>query len=227
MLLLYDIFNEIVKHAELSTLLNLYCSNKTIQSICLSYPFMTVLLEYRQSKYFNLNAKSVLLDEFLTNVSGKDILFLKQIQFVLGSCISICCKRTKMIMLDGYGKITILEMLYTLLDNFVKCHLDPRYTKNAILVQPLYNTSLSRLKSIETSLYYQENHFKIILDKNDIIVDEELLNKCIIITFRMVYNSNYLDKVTSLHRLPHDKASLSAFLKFLLEGAKSYINDSI
>ena len=51
MLLPYDIFNEIIKYADIVTLLHLYYSNTSIQKICLSHPFMSILLIYKDKKF--------------------------------------------------------------------------------------------------------------------------------------------------------------------------------
>ncbi len=77
MYLPYDVFQHILKHSNMLTTLHLYNVDQTLRKLCHS-PFMTALLEYRKTEFFNPDIDFKRLDDFLNdltlNMSGlKDI----------------------------------------------------------------------------------------------------------------------------------------------------------
>jgi hypothetical protein len=86
MLLPYDIFSNIISFSDMKTIFNLYRTDKKLREICLNDSFGKILIKTSNNKYFNLDAKSELLDKFLNTMIDADI--FDRLQLTLSRSLS-------------------------------------------------------------------------------------------------------------------------------------------
>lgn len=112
----YDVFNDIIMNADMKTLLHLYNTNSNIRELCMNDPFTKVLIEFSKNQYFNLDAESNTLNDFLNDITNHDKEMLKDLQLTFGSFL-MGKPLKKIIVLNGYcnGKSTFLSLLNQLL----------------------------------------------------------------------------------------------------------------
>jgi len=85
MLIPYDIFSNVIPFSDMKTIFNLYRTDKGLRELCLNDNFGKVLIKMRHHEYFNLNAKSRSLDNFLTELT--DLEMLDKLQLKLSSSL--------------------------------------------------------------------------------------------------------------------------------------------
>ena len=113
----YDIFNYIIINSDIQTVWQLYQTDKTIKQLC-NTPFCKVLVKFSSHEFFNLDAKSDLLDNFLNDITFNDKVLLRRLQLALGSCLVGDNILNKVIVFIGNGdngKSTLLSILSRLL----------------------------------------------------------------------------------------------------------------
>ena len=242
----YDIFNDIIDNVTIQTLWQLYQTNKTIQKLCNS-PFCQVLVKFSSNQFFNLEAKSELLDHFLNDITLGDKTMLRRLQLVLGSCLTGNRSFNQIIILQGIcnGKSTLLSMLSRLLGLL--------YTKGVYLYNGeklVYDEcsyvvnypnimNLQMLHSLESS-FIKEGKLacNIIIDScailsntplNDLDVSvTEFLRRIVEIGLpcHFVNNPTKINErklnSTLKENICNDN-TISAFLNFLLEGCKAVL----
>src|SRR5438094_226713 len=115
MYLPYDVFNNIIQYADTALLFNLYHTNSMVRKICLTDPFTKIVVTFSKNPYFNLNATSPVLMDFLDDLTDNNNM-LKDLQLTLGN---ILMKKNQIILLNGSnnGKSTFLVLLNRLFGN--------------------------------------------------------------------------------------------------------------
>ncbi len=244
----YDVFNHIIIYADMKLLLNLYDVNSIIRKLCTG-PFMNVLLEFRKNPYFNINATSNQLNDFLNDLTGHDPEMLKDLQLTFGATLMGKNIAKHIIILDGSnnGKSTFLYLIRQLLGyRYVRGSdiTDPHIEnyRNAYIVnyieptRPLNISTLKRLSGGDP-FYYKQNYYDskftiiIAINQFNIPIDKILMNRFKILTFK----TEYLDNGYNYHPVVNEKLRiidmidrftyclLSAFLNFLLQGCRESI----
>lgn len=228
----YDIFNDIIKFSDMHTLWQLYNTDKIIRQLCLNDPFCKILVSFNTNPYFNLNATSAILNDFLNDLVGNELETLK-----LSFGELLIKNRGKIIMLTGSsnGKSTFLYLIKILLNNIFK---------NGCLSLPITYYKSGYILSISETTYEINNTceklkllskgFNIIYTNNDItdVIDisttlkADLLDKNLSICgfktkyLNMPYQANHKVRVPQMIDLLTNKNVLSALLNFLLEGCR-------
>lgn len=237
----HDVFNDMIKHADIKTLWQLSNTDKTIKQICMDNPFYKVLLKFSTNPYFNLDAKSTVLDNFLNDLVGNDIEMLKRLQTSFGACLMGKNISNQIIVLDGFsnGKSTFLELIGKLFgDMYMRgaglSEEDSKYYNNTHIVR-LYDTSDWPMNFVSRLKYLSEDNpkFTMVIDpdtghlaSNDQDFNKRLNN----FNFRTTYVNNphhsgeKLKQPNMLNQLLLDGA-LPALLNFLLEGCREVLDN--
>ena len=234
MYLPYDVFNLIIHYADMLTTLHLYNVDQTIRKLCCS-PYMTALLEYRRTEFFNPYATSTLLDDFLNDLTLKDDVFKREIQLLFGQLLT---KNRQFIMLvdKRNGKSTFVNLIRMVMGHrFLRGNIDEcDLFKEADVVNITGAINIGRLKSLiakdefltRYGRYRPDHH--IIVDMNDLNnPNETIFRRGSAIRFRTRYSQRGSDKTDKkpidyeLFSKLKDRHVLGAFLNFLLLGLKN------
>lgn len=233
----YDVFNHIIHYATYDVLMNLYFVNKIIRKLC-NEPFCKVLLEFRKNQYFNEDATSDRLNDFLNDITGNDPEMLKDLQLAFGATLMGSGKQV--IVLNGYsnGKSTFVSLINQVLgyryamSSFDDFH--PKYYTNAYIIhcvepnQPVDKWILKRLSGGD-SFYGVDDYNKCTLlitaNQFDIPDDRIMKNRLKKFTFRKIYTNNGHVKPNKKQRIVNMRGQfmhrdLQALLTFLLEGCR-------
>ena len=81
----YDIFINNIIFVDIKTLYNLYHTDTKLQELCLNDKFGKMLFKMSSNRYFNLHAKSDLLNKFLNDIA--DPKMLSELQLKLASSL--------------------------------------------------------------------------------------------------------------------------------------------
>jgi len=220
----YDVFNDIINVSDCSTIINLYYTDKTIKNLCLKHPFAKVLLNFSKNPYFDLNAKSDILDDFLNNLSGNDKDMLRDIQLTFGSCLSGKNILGKNIVLYGYnnGKTTFVKLIREIFGKFYlcapTCEYIEKFRKNEYIVN-------LRDPYGEVNNLMPNDKYTIILEDCPIIYVNSQFKH---IMFRTCYVSNPINlyhKKQNFYMVDIllQPKNLSSLLNFLLIGCKDLL----
>lgn len=241
MLVPHDVFNDIIKHSDMKTLVQLCKTDQTIKQLC--GPFGKVLLEFSNNPYFKPDVKSDLLNDFLNDLTGNDNDMLKRLQLSFGACLIGKNKLKQIIVLEGdsNGKSTFLTLLRKLLGYlFVNgsLELDTIYYDGAYLVNIIESNQninvISRFKELSGGYmsYYKhdpiEHKFTIVYthDGNIDSTDKVFNNRLNLFNFKTRYVNNppHVNEKLRITRmidiLFSDPSTLPALLNFLLEGCR-------
>ena len=235
MILPYDIFNHIITHVNVKTLWHLSYTNKTIRNICNHYPFYKVLSKVSNNKYFNLNVKSDILDQFLNNITDGDKDLLKELQCTFGIYLSDDEKLNSIVYLYGnyYNINTIMCMIIEIFDHSM-LNLDnyPICFKNIIKKYKIVNISLdSDMYFVIKSLCHQFNdlyfpEINIIIPTSCTYDDKTVFNIFKQFKqFKLLRLTGY--PIINMSQIPIGEITndiLSSFLNFLLQGCKDVLN---
>ncbi len=218
-------------------MLNLYNVNHIIRKLWLNEPFNKVLLEFIKNQFFNLNASSNQLNDFLNDLTNGDLEMLKDLQLTFGATLVGKNSSKQIIVLDGSsnGKSTFLLLLSHLMghryneENFD--YGDSECYQNAYIVmfsepdQPLIIPMLNEL-SLKFTMVICTNQFYM-------PVDTILINRFKKLTFKTTYinhGNNYIPvtgkkrKIINYFDLISSDHLLASLLNFLLQGCKESLN---
>lgn len=241
----YDIFNDIIMNADMKTILNLYNTNSTMRELCMNHPFTKVLIEFSagnpvsdsKNQYFNLDAESNTLNEFLNDVTNNDPAMLKDIQLTFGSFL-MGKPYGKIIVLNGdcNGKSTFLSLLNQLLGyRFVNgslSHEQYEYYQDAYIVRfpetenlhPNHYTPLLKQLSGGDEIFMKYNtynpQFNIVIAQNNNFVsnDQAFNSRLKYFTFK----TQYVNVINGVNQklMNHNIKNL------LLQGCREFIKQS-
>lgn len=242
MLLPHDVFNDIIKFSDMKTLLKLYGTNHTIHQLVLNHPFSKVLLKFKTNPYFNLDATSTLLNDFLNDLVGNDIEMLKRLQTSFGACLIGKNISKQIIVLDGIcnGKYTFRRLLQRLLgDLYVAGYLtangnECKYYNDAYMVH-FFDTSTWHTFNFKEKLKFLSDEPKfttmITTDINNIqdLNDVPYTKRLNIFKFKSIYvdqphNINEKLRIPAMLRQLDHPSILSALLNFLLQGCREVLD---
>lgn len=238
----YDVFNDIIALADIQTIINLYNTDKTIRQLCLNYKFTKVLLDFRFNQYFNPQAKSSILDDFLNDIA--DPAMLKELQLSFGACLYGKNILKKIIVLNGRsnGKSTFLTLLRRILGykyTYGSSIENPENYRDAYILNYMtHNLNIPHLKYLsggETIYCKHDSYdpkFILVLETNDPLIiasTNSLQNRLKIFTFKTTYTNN-IQGINEKIKIPYmdnklsaDKNTLSALLNFLLQGCREVL----
>lgn len=212
MSILYDNFNEIIKFADISVQLNLYFVNSTIRKLLpmLNDTLVDALFTFCRNPYYNPNAKSALLNNFLNDLTGYDDYMLKDLQRTFGLILT---KQHQIIQLTGSsnGKSTFMFLLRKVFGVLYIRMLLGSFNKNAYI--------------IEIPDYRDQDKFKIKLSQSTIIIPTNKPLYGQIKTFQ--FKTEYTNFPQPHQKLRQNMEGLnnpevfSSFLNFLLEGCNN------
>jgi len=248
MYLPYDIFNhfiDITLNNDFNTLINLCYVDKEIEKMCLLRPFTKVLLQFKFNEFYNPTIKSEILTEFLNDISGNDVEFLKEIQLVFGSCLTGKNLMNKAILLQGNcnGKSTFLILLRKILGSLyqaVRPGVSDLQTLKYTSVVSLSETDISNAVPLvkrllgKDEIYTKYGNIKvnpnIIFHQNDDYGYEDLGRiKKIKFRTRYVEFVNFHNQKLMCRfytdKIYNNRDASSALLTFLLIGCRDVLNN--
>ncbi len=247
MFLPYDVFHHIIKFADMKTLLQLYNTDQTIRQLCLKDPFMKVLVEFSKNQYFNLDATSTVLNDFLNDLCDSDD--LKRLQLSFGACLIGKNINKQIIVLDGSsnGKWTFKCLIGRLLgDLYVhgdinsdnRIYRDTYIVDFHILWQPF--NLVAKLKELSggDSIWCKYDSYE---PKFTTIVTTDIMNiqapnqpaytsRLNVFKFKSIYvnRPQYINekiRIPSMrYMLLSDKNTIPALLNFLLQGCRAVLD---
>jgi hypothetical protein len=210
MLLPYDIFTNIIPFSDMTTIFNLYHTDRKLRKLCLNDKFGKVLIETSNNKYFNLDAKSELSDKFPNDITNTEmfnklqlklaisliekliIIEIYSIKASLNDIESDQINTDNKILFSGFtkGKSTLI-MLLRKLNLKIDCYCENVFVRNR---DQLYN--LMSGKTMEFRYIFKSNNPSI----------------------EIKFNNNFNLKEKTRDLLLNDQNVLSSLLNFLLDG---------